>query len=221
MDARVLGLLFNGELRDPGPVRPLLEAAAIVALDGGLRHARALGVVPRLLIGDLDSVDPELLAGYSGPVERYPRVKDETDGELGIRHALAAGYDRVVMVAAFGDRWDHTLANMALLLRLRRASVQGIMTDGVTDAFLIDRSWEGEGPSGEIMSLISLTARSTGVTIRGLRYTGEELVIRREGSLGISNEFTGARASISVRRGLLLAIRTRAAGAAAGGLAGM
>lgn len=212
MPRAVLGLLFSGELRDPGPVRAMLAGARIVALDGGLRHARALGVVAELLIGDLDSVAPELLASYRGPLERYPRAKDETDGELGIRHAVAAGYGRVVMVAALGDRWDHSLANLALLLQLRRAGVQGLVTDGVTDAFLIDDAWEGEGALGEVLSLLSLTARTRGVCLTGLKYSATDLTLRREGSLGVSNEFTGGRARIRVGRGLLLAIRTRGVG---------
>lgn len=63
----------------------------VIAADGGLAHARVLGVNPQLLVGDLDSVEAaDLRRHESVPVESHPTDKDQLDLEL----ALAAAWAR-------------------------------------------------------------------------------------------------------------------------------
>ena len=60
---------------------------AIVAADGGLDHARAAGLIPDVLVGDLDSVSPAGLdwATANISVQRHPADKSATDTELALR----------------------------------------------------------------------------------------------------------------------------------------
>ena len=79
----------------------------LVAVDGGLRHARALGLAPHVLIGDLDSVtetDIEWVSAAGGRVLRYPPEKDETDLELALDLARAEGYTTILLAGALGGR---------------------------------------------------------------------------------------------------------------------
>ena len=62
-----------------GPELTLPRAAAVVAADGGLDRARALGLEVDVVVGDLDSVTAEALeAAEAGGtrVVRHPRAKD-------------------------------------------------------------------------------------------------------------------------------------------------
>lgn len=67
-------------------------AALIVAADGGSRTLDRWGVLPHLIVGDLDSIerDRTIEYGSSGAtIVSFPREKDESDLELAIRSALA------------------------------------------------------------------------------------------------------------------------------------
>ncbi len=66
----------------------------VVCADGGATHALAAGVHPRVIVGDLDSVEPSVLAHWQGrgvEVVRHPVAKDETDLELAIAWAIDHG----------------------------------------------------------------------------------------------------------------------------------
>jgi len=54
------------------------------------------------------------------------------------------------------------------------------------------------------LSLFSLGEEARGVTIEGMKYTLENEVLRNDYPLGISNEFIGEEAMISVEDGSLV-----------------
>ncbi|HEY6607734.1 MAG TPA: thiamine diphosphokinase, partial [Candidatus Limnocylindria bacterium] len=95
------------------------DADMVVAADGGGRALDELGRRPDVVIGDLDSIEPELvdrLGAAGARVERHPADKDASDTELAVLHALDAGADQIVLLGAVGgDRLDHELANVLLL----------------------------------------------------------------------------------------------------------
>ncbi len=121
-EQRVALVLAGGEpplasLRD----ELVAGAGLVIAADGGLAHADALGVSPDLIVGDMDSVSPELLARYAG-VERETHLerKDQLDLELALEAAVARGATTLRIVGAFGGRLDQSLA--ALLIAARYAA---------------------------------------------------------------------------------------------------
>src|SRR5437867_727455 len=88
------------------PVDPRLRSAVpadatVVAADAGLHHAQALGVAVDIVVGDLDSVDPERLAAavaQGARVERHPAAKDFTDLELAFQVADRLGARDLLVV---------------------------------------------------------------------------------------------------------------------------
>ncbi len=102
---------------EPVAVRAVAGADRIVAADGGLDHARAAGLVPDVLVGDLDSVSPAGLdwARANIPVERHPADKAATDTELALAWAAAMRPQRVLLIAGRGDRLDHAIAALGAL----------------------------------------------------------------------------------------------------------
>ena len=104
---------------DPGRRRtPPAGADRIVAADGGLDHARAAGLVPDVLVGDLDSVSADGLdwATANIPIERHPADKAATDTELALRLRRGdATRNASLLVAGRGDRLDHAIAALGAL----------------------------------------------------------------------------------------------------------
>lgn len=210
-------LIFaNGTVFHVEAVRALLRAGDyIIAADGGLRFVHALGLQPHLLIGDLDSITPEelntmrLLSGVE--VEQHPVQKNETDLELAIGAALAAGARTILILAALGGRLDMTLSNIFLLLLPELAGCDVRLEDGVEEVFLI-RPGEGgtiTGSPGDTVSLLPWGGPAEGIRTEDLSYPlrGETLLPER--SRGLSNEMTSTRARVTLERGLLICVHTR------------
>jgi thiamine pyrophosphokinase len=95
----------------------MAEFSFVCAADSGLDVLRSWGVRPNLVVGDMDSIaDPSVLADYPD-VMPFPRDKDDTDTEIGIRELRSRGFGRVVLAGGGGGRLDHLLAVRALLER--------------------------------------------------------------------------------------------------------
>ena len=131
-------ILANGELHDAAAARKLAAGADwLIAADGGAQHCRALGLIPHLIVGDLDSLVPELRVEFERAgtrIEAHPAHKDETDLELAICAALREGAQEAVLLAALGARWDQSLANILLLAHPRFAALRLRLVDG-SDTF--------------------------------------------------------------------------------------
>ena len=66
----------------------------IIGADGGAARALAWGLVPHLVIGDMDSLsseDRQALAERGCRFIEHPRAKDETDLELALNYASERG----------------------------------------------------------------------------------------------------------------------------------
>ncbi len=199
-------LLLGGE----GPRRAQLEEVLrvvelVVAADSGFDLALRLGLEPDLLVGDLDSVaaSPQLSAFPQDRIRRYPRDKDETDAELGLRLFAERGFRKVVLAGGGGGRLDHLLAVAALFER------ENPPTAWYTALERIERV-EGEallsGCLGLRVSFFALGSGAGGLSSAGLKWPLDGLEWPR-GRGGVSNLVTADPARVRVRRGSLLMIR--------------
>jgi thiamine pyrophosphokinase len=197
----------------------LRRADLVISADGGLRAVRRLGVRPHVALGDFDSVAAALLvwARRRGTeIIRHPVEKDQTDAEIAVDYALARGAREIEVFGALGGRVDHLLANVGLLLRgargvriggrRRRARVR-IVDDGV-ELFLAERRTPLPGRPGDLVSLLSLTRRASGVHIQGVKYPLRDAVLLAGSSLGVSNEIVAPGAWVGARSGALLVVCT-------------
>jgi thiamine pyrophosphokinase len=182
----------------------------VIAVDGGARHARALGVVPGVLIGDMDSVDNSLLAELKGLGCRlctYPREKDQVDTELALDYAMSLQPEEIVIYGATGGRLDHMLAGLQLLAKPTargiRTSIRDCRHSITLAAPHLPVVIEGRG---RLFSLLPLTTSVTGVTTTGARWelSGAEFVMGKP--YGVSNLAEASRVTVAVSGGMLLVI---------------
>ena len=143
-----------------GPYQAHIRAAdLLIAADGGALPLLRAGIVPHVAIGDMDSIGAAGLAeleAHGIVPQRFPREKDETDLELALLYAAAAGATTIDILGALGGRWDHTLANVALLAlaELRERHVR-LLADGQT-LFLVRDAAVLEGQAGDTVSLLPI-----------------------------------------------------------------
>jgi thiamine pyrophosphokinase len=184
----------------------------ILAVDGGLRHLKACGRAPDLLIGDLDSVDPvevTHLENLGVEVKRFPVDKDETDLELAMLEAVDRGFDNLVMAGVLGGRLDHTLTNLNLLMLPELTGRSVVIESGAEEVFLIRQAAPILGAPGDLVSLIPLKADVNGVTTTGLRYPLKYETLKLVRSRGVSNVMLANEASVDLESGILLCVHTR------------
>jgi len=182
------------------------EADLTIAADKGLEAFEKAGIIPDLLLGDMDSVSTETLSAWGGhsEIHRLPCEKDDTDGALALDAALARGARSVTILGALGGRMDHALANLMLLGRAHQGGAFAQMLDEHVRIVRIDGEITLRGAKDDTVSLIPI-GRAAGVTLEGLYYhSKEELSFDFISPLGISNVVTQDEARITVREGDLL-----------------
>ena len=197
---------------DARAIAAIPSHAIVIAADGGLDHARAAGLTPAGLIGDLDSVSEEGLAWAKqhATIQRHPIDKNATDTELAVAFAAGMNPARVVMVAGGGDRLDHTLAAIGAL----GATV-------LTSVPLVECWWGGQylqvvhGPARVSIrtdttpgtetriSLLAMHGPCTGVTLSGTRWQLDRAELKPLVGHGLSNIATGSDVAVSLSTGIL------------------
>jgi thiamine pyrophosphokinase len=213
MLSRRAWIFVNGDLSNPAAVKNMIQPAdLLVAADGGLRHMRSLGLQPAAVLGDFDSISNDefkQLVEEGVMVEKHPIAKDETDLELALIWVLAKGIKHIRIVAAQGDRFDHTLGNLFLLMLPELADCDVRLEDGRNEVFLIRSKATVEGLPGDRVSLLPLGKPSAGVTTRGLRFALFGETLQPERTRGISNTMLETSATIELTGGILICIHTR------------
>jgi thiamine pyrophosphokinase len=190
----------------------------VIAADGGLHNAEALGLHLDLVVGDGDSLAPGELEDLSQrgiEVQLHPRSKDSTDTELAIREAVRRGAAEVTLIGALGGlRFDHALANVLLLAALDIGAAL-VIVDGPTTIRVIGRRaperLNVDGAVGDILSLLPLSEETTGVSVTGCAYPLDQATLAQGSTLGLSNELLSPRAAVAVERGRLAVMHTRKA----------
>lgn len=193
-----------------GPAVEVPAARAVVAADGGLDRAASLGLAVDVVVGDLDSVSPATLRRAEADgvrVVRHPEAKDTTDLELALDEAVGLGATRVLVVGSDGGRLDHLLASLLILGSERYAALELDALVGGTLVHVIRGERTLRGAAGDLVTLLALGGPAAGVTTEGLAYPLTDETLEAGSSRGVSNVVVGGEATVSVARGVILAVR--------------
>ena len=189
------------------------NADIIICCDGGMHHTKKLGIIPNYIVGDFDSVKPEVLAEYKQmgiSMRQFPTHKNETDMQLGMLLAMELGATEITMIGGIGDRFDHTLANAHLLLQLLKHGIRGVLVNEKNRVELIDKETVLYGKKGDLVSTIPLSMMVEGVTLEGLEYPLTDYPLALDDELvAVSNVMMGDSARIRIKSGYLFVMQTR------------
>ncbi|THB80764.1 MAG: thiamine diphosphokinase [Desulfobacteraceae bacterium] len=210
---RTCVIIASGSLDSP---RTFLErisrADLVICADGGAGHLRGMGLIPDIIVGDLDSISDEDKAYFDRKQVRFvkhPEKKDATDTALAVDLAVEEGAADITLIGVSGTRMDHTLANVFLLKTLSDRHIACRMIDTHNEVYLVTDSLEVQGRPGDLLSIIPAAESARGVTIEGLEYPLENAQIPMGSSIGISNVFVGNQARINVESGVLIVFKSR------------
>jgi len=192
--------------------RYLSRALAVIAADGGIRYPLALGQIPDVLIGDLDSLPEgveDKLPDWDLEIVRYPTAKEETDLELALLLARRRYPEaELLIVGGFGGRLDQTLGNIALLAHPELIGQPVTFIDEYEAARLITTDITIDGAVGDTVSLIPLAGPATVKETSGLRWPLQNETLTFGPTRGISNEMTSITATVQISEGILFCTHT-------------
>lgn len=210
-------LILTGGRLDMAFAREYLKREAfnrIIAVDGGLGALKELGLEPDVVVGDLDTVSPEVVAYYRRREhiiwEVHNPEKDDTDTELAISRAAATGCGEIVLLGATGGRLDHMIGNIHLLYPCLQRGIQAYILDPQNRLYLTDgeRHFKKGELWGKYISFLPLTERVEGITLRGFKYPLTDRDIEIGTSLCISNELEGEEGILTFTDGVLMVVES-------------
>ncbi len=189
----------------------------IIAVDNGLKWCDELGVVPDEIVGDFDTVCADLVQRYEKneniKIERLNPIKDDSDTEHAMWHAVTYEPDEVVILGATGTRLDHVMANVSALQILLSYHIPAYILDKNNRIRLVQRELviKKEEQYGQYVSLIPFTDVVKGVTVEGVAYPLEEKNFSKDEcySLGVSNKITESQMHVFIRHGIMMVLETK------------
>lgn len=174
----------------------------LIAADGGCLHLEKAGINSDIVIGDFDSLNtpPEC-----GEIIKLNPIKDITDMDAAVKIGIDRGFGEFHLYGACGGRIDHTLANIQLIASLSQKNIKAFIHDdktiitAVTDGSLkFDKSFKG------YVSVFAHSDKCGGVYIKGLKYPLENVELKNNFPLGVSNEFIGVESEIIIKSGTVI-----------------
>ncbi len=172
-------ILLNGE-----PFRGEIEEDAYVyCCDGAYKWAKDKVRIDENL-GDYDSLP---IIPMPAPKEIYPSEKNQTDGEIALHRAIAAGADRIVIYGGGGAREDHFLGNLHLLYAAHKRGVRAEMVTNYSRIFVGEGLVTVSGYKGKTVSVLPFGGDVLIKTSGGFKYPLEELKLCYGSTRGISN----------------------------------
>ncbi|WP_158212303.1 thiamine diphosphokinase [Natranaerobius trueperi] len=184
----------------------------IIAVDGGSNYTYSMGIVPHVIVGDLDSIKKEVYENYkysNTPFVKFPSEKDKSDLELAIIYAMKRNVQEILVYGALGKRADHFYANIMVMLEPLNKGVSIFLVDELQTITVISDKVLITGKIGDYISLFPITPKVTGIYTKGVKYSLEGDPLYIGSSLGLSNEFVDDEVTIEISDGLLLIIKTK------------
>ncbi|MCI6810164.1 MAG: thiamine diphosphokinase [Spirochaetia bacterium] len=207
-----------------------------VVCDGGLNHCKPLGIKPDLIVGDFDSFDKAELPlpaatppangdrplgaswnqgdgspGSNGdrPPEiiQLPWEKDDTDTFYAVKEALKRGFTQFLLLGVIGQRFDHSLVNISVLLYLKEQGAQATILDDYSEMQLVGAEPVRVSNDCANFSLMCVAGDVSGVTVTGAKWSLDNAQIKTSYQYGISNQVEAREgAVVCVREGVLLLV---------------
>lgn len=182
--------------------------AKIIAVDGGANCLYQNNIIPDLVIGDLDSIDQNILQDWKAKTKiiKMPQDKDETDTELAIKYCAENHIKDVQIINSLHGRFDHVIG---VISNLEYGIDLGMNVQVENNQTIIKLLTSNHDMSGEVDQIISLIPLSEVVEISesyGLKYLLKNEKLYRSKTRGISNILTKKRFKLNLTKGKLLVI---------------
>ena len=179
------------------------ESDCIIAADGGANICFRNDVYPDYVIGDFDSIDHKLKSQFKNAEFIYRPDQDEHDLSKALKFCKTLKSQKVIITAVFGKRIDHSLSNL-FILQNQDFKFQLEFIDDYSKVFIVNKKQKFKFSPNHPISFLSYSP-VFGVTLKGFKYNLNQKDFPN-GFNGVSNEIAETPASVSIKKGSLIAI---------------
>jgi len=204
-----IAIIANGTVKDSEFHKKILENKdIIICADGGSNNAKKMEIIPDYIIGDLDSTDSSTIDFFRDKGTKIIKDTNEnkTDLELAISLAKTLDPSEIVIIGAFGDRIDHTLANIYCLSMID-SNIKAQIFDEKNVVELFEDQIEIDGNKDDIISVIPIS------DISDLNYEGFRWNLKNfnanAGWFAISNKLTGKKGKLNLKDGKIIVVKSK------------
>ena len=201
-------IIANGSLPNRKDIEYAISSGyeKIICADGGANSSYKLGIVPDFIIGDLDSIRPDIYKYYKIRSEIiHLKRQNDTDVEKAIKFAIKNKFTHIFLAAATGDRLDHTFCNLGIVIKyfkkisIRLLHYKSLLTAYSGNIRLITSP-------GEIISVYGIDHK-TFISSKGLKYPLRNIAIPFGIKDGTSNVALSDHVDLKIRGGIIFVIR--------------
>ena len=188
---------INVVMRDVDFIKDTNDYAGV---DRGVYRLLKKGITPKFTYGDYDSVSREEREFIESElkINAVNSEKDYTDSHLALFDLVVIGYNEIDVYGALGDRIDHELMNIQLLLNEKFKNVDIRLIDKLNVIFKVIGKKELKNIGYKYISFIPFFNGTT-LTLDGFKYDGE-VEISIGSTLTVSNEFVGQTATVETNQ---------------------
>ena len=204
-------IICNGSITDYELCRQRLQNVdAVICADGGTRHTYHMGILPDVIIGDLDSSQGQYIEYYKEkniPVIKYSSDKDKTDTHICLEYAMER-FDDIILLGATGSRLDHTLGNISILRLAADQGKKAAILDDNNEIYVVKDRISLNGRKEDILSLIPLSTKVEGIELTGVYYPLKDAVMEIGNPYGVSNRFFDDAIELTIQSGYLIVMKS-------------
>ena len=185
-------ILANGEKPTHAiSVNILKNAARIICCDGAISFLEQENIIPHIIIGDCDSISSEQKEKHKSIIHIDDNF-EYNDLQKAIKYGIKNGEQEAVILGAGGQRDDHFLANIGILMHYaNKISLKMVTNYGIFTP--INSTTTFESYPGQQISIFSFSPEAE-ITFHGLKYPVHKQNFKElwEGSLNeaIAQHFT-------------------------------
>jgi len=183
-------IFANGNLSDLSHAKKIINKEdCLIAADGAVKHILKLKLIPKIIIGDLDSTPLSLQKELKVQFIKYPRKKDKTDFELAVDYCLENKFQEIIIFGVLGDRIDHLMANIFLLAKIQteNPTIKIKVIEGKKEIFILNKEIVINGKIGDEISIIPVGEKLEDILTDGLEYQLDNESLLFGSTRGISN----------------------------------
>lgn len=177
-----------------------------VAADGGANQLPSSNYTPDAVVGDFDSLKPEIREQMQNSKFLHIEEQDTNDADKAVRHCLKRGIKEIHLLGTDGGRQDQFLSSLEILFKYSEQA-RLISWTPLERLEFIQQTWEENIVPGTTLSLLPVFGGAQGVVTQGLKYSlNNQDLIPGVSPSGVSNLVVSTPFSVNIKKGQLLLV---------------